>query len=182
MQLDRFSLFFHHASTEGVVFYHSGQLDEETVAAIGALLRRRLQEEGANGVQSRKVFSTFMEMAQNVLHYAVQDETPNGTGGKFGAFSVARTELGFQVMCGNYMPSEQVPRVRQKLEAVQGMGPELVRQAYKRQLASADADPESKGAGLGILTMAASSKAPIEFAFEDPSPDGKTFLFLKATI
>lgn len=183
MQIDRFSQFIAHARSEGVVFYHSGNLDEETVASIGALLRRRLQEEGVGGGKSRKVFTTFMEMAQNILHYAAVDEIENGQTGKFGALSVAHTSQGFEVMCGNFMPTDQVPRVRERLEAVQAMGPDLVRQAYRRQLASDEDDPNSKGAGLGLLTMAASSKAPIAFAFEAPvPPEDKTFLFLKAVI
>jgi hypothetical protein len=184
MQLDRFSRFFSNASDNGVVFYYSGQLNEETIASIGALLRRRLGEEGANGVQSRKVFATFMEMAQNILHYAAVLETADPADGKFGALSVAHGENGFVVMCGNYMHSSQVPRVRERLEAVQGMDPEKVRLAYRKRLASDEDDPDSKGAGLGLLTMAVSAKAPIEFAF-DPDPpvdDKQAFLFLKASI
>jgi hypothetical protein len=172
------------AAASGVVFYHSGQLDEGTIASIGALLRRRLQEEGANGAQSRKVFATFMEMAQNILHYAAGPNGEDELLGKFGAFCVARNPEGFEVMCGNYIESGQVPRVRQRLEGVQVMEPEDVRQAYRRQLRSEADDPDSKGAGLGLLTMAASAKLPIEFRFapDPPLQDSNTFLFLKAII
>lgn len=184
MQLEIFNQFVANAAANGVVFYHSGHLDEGTIASIGALLRRRLHEEGASGAQSRKVFATFMEMAQNILHYAAINGEGDVSLGKFGALCVTRTGQGFEVMCGNYMASDQVPRVRRRLESVQGMEPEKVRQAYRRQLASDQEDADSKGAGLGLLTMAASSSAPIEFVF-DPDPplqDGKTFLFLKAVI
>jgi hypothetical protein len=186
MQFDVFNQFVAHAAASGVVFYHSGHLDEGTIASIGALLRRRLHEEGANGAQSRKVFTTFMEMAQNILHYAALHGEEEGKvlPGKFGALCVAHSAAGFEVMCGNYIMSDQVPRVRGRLEAVQAMDAEHVRLAYRSKLASEDEDPDSKGAGLGLLTMAASSKAPIEFLFNpDPPPQGgSTFLFLKAII
>ena len=181
MHLDRFTQFVAQAAASGVVFYHCGGLDEAAIASIGALLRRRLQEEGADGAQSRKVFATFMEMAQNILHYALAGEGEEGLAGKPGTLCVVHTEAGFEVMCGNYMATDQVPRVRERLEAVQLMAPEHVRQAYRRRLASDVEDPDSKGAGLGLLTMAASARAPIEFAFE-PDPGGKTFLFLKALV
>ena len=184
MQLDRFNQFVSLALADGVVFYHSGPLNEETIASIGALLRQRLQEEGANGAQSRKVFTTFMEMAQNILHYAALGDQDDGPMAKFGALCVARSGPGFEVMCGNYMPSAQVPRVRQRLESVKAMEPQKVRQAYRQQLASDGVDPDSRGAGLGLLTMAASSRAPIEYLFtpDPPVEEGNTFLFLKATI
>ena len=184
MHIDHFNEFVAHAAASGVVFYHSGHLDESTVASIGALLRRRLHEEGANGVQSRKVFTTFMEMAQNILHYAALNGADEGLSARFGALCVAHSQAGFEVMCGNYLAADQVPRVRGRLEAVQAMEPEEVRRAYRRQLASDGEDPDSKGAGLGLLTMAASSKAPIEFVFKPTPeiPDGNPFLFLKAVI
>jgi hypothetical protein len=185
MQLDRFTQFANHAIADGAVFYHSGHLDGEMVAAIGALLRRRLQEEGASRAQARKVFTTFMEMAQNIVHYAaVTDEDGTVPAGKFGALSVVRSPEGFEVMCGNYLAAEQVPRVRGRLESVQVMGPEKVRLAYRRQLAFEGEDPDSKGAGLGLLTMAASAREPIEFAFDPdhPAQDEKSFLFLKTVI
>jgi hypothetical protein len=125
-----------------------------------------------------------MEMAQNILHYGASSGDGDGIAGKFGALCVTRGAEGYEVMCGNDMSSEQVPRVRRRLEAVQAMEPDKVRQAYRRQLASDQEDADSKGAGLGLLTMAASSRAPIEFVF-DPDPplaDGKTFLFLKSVI
>ena len=110
MQLDRFNQFVSLALADGVVFYHSGPLNEETIASIGALLRQRLQEEGANGAQSRKVFTTFMEMAQNIVHYAAPEACGDAPVGKFGALSVARSSEGFEVVCGNYLASDQVPQ------------------------------------------------------------------------
>jgi len=180
MQADQFKKFAASAQDEGVIFFHSGRLDQEEVICIGAVLRRRLQEEGASGVQSRRVFNAFMEMAQNVVHYAAEE--PGA--GRLGVLSVTRTEPGFTVMCGNYLAWEQVPRVRSRLMAVQALSPENVRLAYRQQLARQDGDPESKGAGLGLLTMATNARAPIEFAFdpEQPMEGGRTFLFLKALI
>ena len=183
MLLDRFNAFVAHAAADGVVFFHDGPLDEATIVELGAMLRRRLQEEGASGAQSRKVFTTAMEMAQNILHYGSGPKPGTGRG-KSGTLLVARTADGFEVICGNSLPSDQVPRVRGRLESVQEMDPEQVRQAYRQQLASDQEDPNSKGAGLGLLTMAASATAPIEYVFTPDPPvlDGTTFLFLKVII
>jgi hypothetical protein len=182
MDATQFEHFVANATADGVVFYHSGPLDQARVAGIGGVLRRRLREEGANGAQARKVFAAFMEMAQNIVHYGTPD--PAGCG-RFGALSVVRENPGFAVMCGNYLPSAHVPRVRAWLEEVQGMSPEHARQAYHRKLSSGGQDDEySKGAGLGLLTMAVNAAAPIEFVFV-PQPPGHgdmNFLFLKAVI
>jgi hypothetical protein len=170
------------ARAGGVLLYHSGPLDQEVLTGMGGALRRRLQEEGAHGAKARKVFAAFMEMAQNVVHYAAAD--PDGLG-PFGSLAVVRDGAGFRVMCGNYLLTRQVPRVRARLEEVQAMDKDTVRVAYRRRLAAeGDGDPHSKGAGLGLLTMAANAKDPIEFRFvpEPPSEEPVTFLFLQAAI
>jgi hypothetical protein len=184
MELDHFNQFLTQASLEGVVFYHAGALDEATVVSLGALVRQRLQEAGASGAKGRKVFAVFMEMAQNILHYAAGDGTATGRCDRLGAVAVVRAGEGFQVLCGNYLPAAETPRVRQRLEEVRAMDPEAVRRSYRRQLTADTDDPHSKGAGLGLLTMAASANAPLEFAFapDPPGPGGHAFLFLKATI
>jgi hypothetical protein len=189
MTQDPFQPFMDQAREAGVVFHHVGPMDQETVAFMGALLRRRLREAGVPSGPSRKVFSSFMEMAQNVLHYGVPRE-----GGKFGALSVLCTDEGLPVMSGNYLAADQVPRVRARLEAVRAMAPERVREAYHRRLASDEADPDSRGAGLGLLTLAASAREPLDFDIQEPQPDpgqeanlsqasqAPSFLFLKAII
>jgi hypothetical protein len=182
MRNEHFSAFAALAEGSGVVLYHSGPLDEPLVTAIAAMLRQRLQEDGASGATGRKVFSTFMEMAQNILHYS--NAQAAGERMPAGALGVVRSGEGYEVLCGNFLPAGQVERVRGKLESIRAMEPDQVRQAYRRQLASEEEDPDSKGAGLGLLTMAASARAPIEYRF-DPAPgmDGeRSYLFLKALI
>ncbi|MGV8921130.1 MAG: DUF6272 family protein, partial [Pseudomonas sp.] len=57
-----------------------------------------------------------------------------------------------------------------------------IKQAYKVSL-RAQTPVDSKGAGLGFLTMARDASAPLEFAFHPRADDPDTTLFcLKAII
>ena len=134
MQTEHFSAFAAQAEGNGVVLYHSGPLDESLVTAIAGMLRQRLQEAGANGSISRKVFSTFMEMAQNILHYAAPEAAAGEDPVRAGALGVARAGDGYEVMCGNYLPASEVERVRGRLDSVRAMAPDEVRQAYRQRL------------------------------------------------
>jgi hypothetical protein len=181
MQLEQFNHFVSVANAEHVLFYYNGALNQNAVAAIGDVLKQRLYAQGASGVTARKVFSTFIEMAQNILHYAAdpaaQDEA------RYGALAVSQVDGRFAVMCGNLVATGSVPRIREKILAVQAMSPDEIKDAYKRQLRG-ETDAESKGAGLGFLTMARDASAPIEFVFADPTADNpdSQFLFLRAVV
>lgn len=181
MQIEQFNHFVSVANAEHVLFYYNGALNQNAVAAIGDVLKQRLYEQGASGAVARKVFSTFIEMAQNILHYS--DDPQSADEAKYGALAVSCEAGRFAVMCGNRVAAAGVARVREKLEAVRAMSPAEVKEAYRRQL-RAETEAQSKGAGLGFLTMARDASAPIEFVFADlpgDAADGR-FLFLRAVI
>lgn len=181
MQLEQFNHFVAVANAEHVLFYYSGALNQNAVAAIGDVLKQRLYAQGTGGATARKVFSTFIEMAQNILHYAADPEPAEDA--RYGALAVSQVDGRFAVMCGNLVAAQNVARVREKLEAVRAMSPAEVKEAYKRQLRG-ETDAASKGAGLGFLTMARDASAPIEFVFADlpQGAPGSQFLFLRAVV
>ena len=60
----------------GVLFYYAGEFTPTMIAAAADTLKGRLASEEAGSAAKRKVFSTFIEMAQNVLHYAAAHAEP----------------------------------------------------------------------------------------------------------
>ncbi|MEW6444655.1 MAG: SiaB family protein kinase [Pseudomonadota bacterium] len=186
MQLDVFNAFRDHALRNGVLFYFNGYFSHNVIGAMGDTLRHRLEAQGTKGAVTRRVFSTFIEMAQNILNYGVDAERPE-QGGQMSLGAVAIGELGdqFYIICGNHIDQAHVDRVREKLEAIRSMSNDEIKQAYKQQLRSQDheEDPISKGAGLGFLTVARDSSAPIEYTFiEDQGSPDKVGFYLKAII
>ncbi|MGK0673547.1 MAG: SiaB family protein kinase [Halothiobacillaceae bacterium] len=186
MQLDVFSAFRDYALHEGVLFYFNGYLSHNVIGAMGDALRHRLEAQGIKGVVARRVFSTFIEMAQNILNYGVDVASVAGHG-RIGKGSVAIGQLGdrFYIICGNRIERTHVERVKEKLDAIRAMSPDEVKQAYKQQLRNEEheQDPISKGAGLGFLTVARDSSAPIEYCFvEEGGGQDPVSFYLKATI
>lgn len=184
MQLDVFNAFRDCALRQGVQFYFNGYLSHNVIGAMGDTLRHRLEAQGTKGTVTRRVFSTFIEMAQNILNYA-SDQEPVEAERKMRQGAVAIGQLGehFYIICGNHIEREHVERVRAKLDAIRAMSADEIKQAYRQQLRSETDDPLSKGAGLGFLTVARDSSTPIEYCFVE-HVDGRNQVdfYLKATI
>ena len=70
MLIDVFTLFREEADSNGIVFYYSGVLSQNVIKAMGDSLKQKLQKQDEKGAKSRKVFSTFIEMIQNAMHYS----------------------------------------------------------------------------------------------------------------
>ncbi|BAO29151.1 SiaB family protein kinase [Sulfuritalea hydrogenivorans] len=189
MKLDLFNAFRTTATENGVIFYYTGMFSQNIVAAIGDTLRQRLDSVNASGTARRKVFSTFIEMAQNILHYAPETPETGGAGcpAGYGALAVGRNDNEkFFVVCGNPVRMEDVSRLHEKLEPLRQMSIEEIKAAYREQLRNDGhaGDTSSKGAGLGFLTMARDATEPIEYsiAYASKAENGRADLYLRATI
>ena len=203
-----FERFQANAQDCGVLFYYAGEFTPAVVAAAADSLKQRLATEDASGPAKRKLFSTFVEMAHNILHYAVAptdatdspmavegSNTPSQPAPK-GAIGVGKdlpeepqgeTPAQYWIVCSNAVDVAHVPRLTDKLHAVRAMSLEEIKQTYRAQLRNAEhcsTDTVSRGAGLGLLTIARDASAPLEYSFAStPDPEGRTVLFhVKARI
>lgn len=182
MNLEVFKAFRQFAGGEGLLFYYHGYLSQPIVAAMGEALRSKLEAEDS-GKSTRKVFSTFVELLQNIIHYANDPADPDLTV-PYGNVAVGRLGERYYIVSGNAVASAHVERLRDKLDAIRAMSEEEIKAEYKRKLRSEERDANSKGAGLGFLTLARDASEPIEYLFE-PFPGiagALSFFYLKATI
>ncbi|TXH37427.1 MAG: hypothetical protein E6Q94_02345 [Burkholderiaceae bacterium] len=171
----------------GVLFYYAGEFSPAMVAAAADSLKASLATEDASGPAKRKLFSTFVEMAHNVLHYAAPTHLPSGAIGVGREDTAVDASSRYWIVCSNPVDVEHVPRLTDKLNALRTMSLEEIKQNYREQLRnpthSVD-DPLSKGAGLGLLTIARDASAPLEYSFASTAdPAARTALFhVKARI
>lgn len=189
MNLNTFEAFQAQAEATGVIFYHSGEFSSAIIAAAAASLKQRMEEIGASGPAKRKLFSTFVEMAQNIHHYAASppNSEPQSAHGKPGTIGIGKRGDDYWVVCVNRVEAAHIARLSEKLDTVRAMSLEEIRMSYRTQLHNtehASTDTLSKGAGLGWLTIARDSKQPLEYSFtsEPESQDKTAFFFVKAVI
>jgi hypothetical protein len=177
--------FFDLAQQRNVIFYHMGYFSHTIISTMAEVVKLQLEISGVSGPTRRKLFSSFVELAQNIIHYssdslnAVQVE--KAVLGQ-GAVCISAEGERHLMLCANPIATTAVERLRAKLEPLRTMSLEEIKQAYKVTL-RAETPPDSKGAGLGFLTMARDASAPLEFGFHPRADDPDTTLFcIKAII
>ena len=184
MHLDIYRAFRQFVTEQGLLFYYNGYLSQPIVTAMAEALRSKLEAEDGSSAATRKVFSTFVEMMQNIIHYA--DGTPAGSGvppDPYGNVAVGRHGERYYIVSGNAVAAGHVERLRAKLDGLRAMSSEEIRAEYRRKLRTDERDDNSKGAGLGFLTLARDASEPIEYVLEPfPGVGGMSFFYLKATI
>ena len=167
-----------------VIFYYVGYFSQSIIAAMADAVKMGVEHNGAAGQTRRKLFSSFVEMAQNIIHYSADALTPEDKTDRemrHGSVCIGVDDDKYFLICANPIKAEVAERLRENLENLRTMTMEEIKIAYKKMLQS-DAPEDSKGAGLGLLTMARDASEPLEFDFAPSRETGVTMFYLKATI
>ena len=169
---------------ENLIFFYAGYFSQNIINAIGDAVRLRMEQSEASSSVRRKIFSTFIEMAQNIVHYSSDTLTPPDQVTlemRAGSVMVTHEEGRFYILCANPVDAAFADQLKPLLDPLRVMTAEQIKNAYRQTLRSSDHTEHSKGSGLGFLTIAKDSSAPIEYGFT-PSTQGMLMFTLKATI
>lgn len=172
------------AAENRVILLYCGPFSEGMLLALGDALKEKMANEATSSGLMRKVFSIFVEQAQNVIHYSVTPggtPRPEGEGMRHGIIAIGHEDERYYVACENRVESRNVPRLRSLLESLRGLDRDGVRKLFRRKLQE-EPDAESKGAGLGILEIARRASEPIEYALDESAPGGHATFTMKAIV
>lgn len=178
-----FMAFHDAAKRNGVILSFGGDLSENVLFSLGEVLKLRMRQEETDASVAKRVFSIFVEQAQNVIRYsadrvtAAEAEQARVSGGVI----VVGSEGGrFFVVCGNEVGRSDVPRLRQRLDHIVGLSADELKRFYRDKLRQAP-DEGSLGGSLGLIEIARRSSAPVEYDFQEIGDDRSLFC-LKAFI
>lgn len=172
------------AQQQDIIFYYSGYFSQNIIAAMAEAIRVRLEQSGTAVPTRRRLFSAFVEMAQNIIHYSADALTPPDQTDRElrqGSVCIGLAGERYFLLCANPVEDAVAVQLQAKLVALRTMNLEEIKTAYREMLRT-EADSTSKGAGLGFLTMARDASEPLAFEFKPGTTPGKTMFYLKATI
>ncbi|EME71251.1 hypothetical protein H261_04258 [Paramagnetospirillum caucaseum] len=176
--------FKHDLDQRGIIFSFSGYLSEEILYSLGNALRQKMTLEDANVTTVKKVFSVFVEQAQNIIRYSAEklsgDKGPASIELSSGMVTIGTENDRFFIVCANVVLASDEPRLRERLERLRSMDRDAIKAYYKEQLREAP-EEQSKGATIGLIEIARRASEPIEFDF-DPIDEQKFFFCMKVCI
>ncbi len=163
-----------------IMLCFNGPISRSLIEEIGKALRNYLDTQEAAPSAAMDVFAVYIEMTQNIRHYARRQ----GYDDELAAATVAVAHSGqghYQVSAGNLVERDDGERLVATVEALALLNKQALKQAYKQQLRSPRDAEGHGGAGLGLLDMARKSSRPLQAELQ-PLPNQRSFFSLTATI
>ncbi|AVF34359.1 SiaB family protein kinase [Rahnella sikkimica] len=166
-----------------VALQYTGFFSQNNITAMGEVIRLYLEQHETSSSTRRKLFSTFIEMVQNILRYSsdsralarADDEM------RFGSVTLGIDNGRYVCESTNLIRPEDIVRLRDYLETIRTMSADEIKLTYKASL-RAESPAWSKGANIGLLTLARDASEPLEFTFCQVEASELSTFHLKAII
>lgn len=146
------------ASDGKTVVSHFGEFSQDLVNSISTSVEEMMQESGDKKGPVKRMFSILVEGLQNVRIHGEKDTDGN----QVAFLVVTQYEEKYRIAISNLIRNENIDFVTQRIDALNEMTPEEVKEHYMEVLTNGIMSNKG-GAGLGFITIAMKSKSKIDY-------------------
>ncbi|MAF16064.1 MAG: hypothetical protein CMG93_08780 [Marinomonas sp.] len=144
---------------EKILLCFNGPISRSLIEEIGNALRNYLKSEQASPASAIDVFAVYIELTQNIRHYALKSEL---AGADMATVVVSFRDGHYHISAGNLVRQQDGESVQSAVNALAGLDKIELKKRYKEQLRKPRDEQATTGAGLGLIDMARKATAPVQ--------------------
>lgn len=169
--------YFNDMCARNIIFSFKGVITEEILADLGEIIKNHISDFKYRPLVVKRVFSIFIEVAQNILHHSAEKVTlgPHGERGS-GIVMVIESESDFEIVSGNLISNSSSKSIEESCKLINSLDKEGLKKAFRQKI-KAPLDEGNKGAGLGLLDIARKSENRVAFKIDRIDDDHSFLLF-----
>ncbi|BBL74367.1 biofilm regulation protein kinase SiaB [Methylomagnum ishizawai] len=166
---------------ENILICFNGPISRSLIEEIGNALRNYLQSAEVRAAAVMDVFSVYIEMSQNIRHYALSHGY--GEAEATATVVIANDERGhYTVSAGNLVEMADGAALKARVETLATLDKTQLKAVYKEQLRKPrEPGAAATGAGLGLIEIARKASEPLEASLDELG-SGRAFFSLRAII
>lgn len=164
----------------GTLICFNGAISRTLLEEVGHALRRYLEADHAKSAAAFDVFSVYIEVTQNIRHYAAEQgyTEPDSVA----TIVISHTPEGqYIVSAGNVVEREHGLALLEKIRSYSALDKAELKAAYKAQMRQPRDSARPERAGLGLIDVARRASAPPEATLSEHA-NGRAFFSLSVTI
>lgn len=169
-----------HFNSNRILLCFNGPISRSLIEEIGKALKIYLHADNLQPSAAMDVFSVYVEMTQNIRHYAQAMEY-NDLDSSATVVVGRNSEGRYVVQAGNLVEKSDGDALLFRIDALSKMDKTQLKAAYKSQLRQPRDENPIRGAGLGLIDMSRKSIIPLN-ANLTPVSECHCFFSLRAII
>ncbi len=151
---------------DDVLIAYKGSVSSELISNVLEVVEARMDDYSEASKTRKKVYNVLVESLQNLYHHieSLPPELQKDFDEKFGILVVSRVESKYKISTGNFIESEKVDQLRSRLDKINSMSLDELKDMYKFIL-NHQRLSEKGGGGLGLVDIARKTGNPLEYSF-----------------
>ncbi len=130
-------------------------------------IEKKLEERSFDSKLRKKVYYILVETLQNIFHHTeIVNYADKNEKGKLSFYLVDNEGVGVLIRTGNYISREKIGLIKSRLEKINSLSQEEIKEIYKFIL-NHQKHSDKGGGGLGFLDIARKSGNPLVYSFTE---------------
>ena len=154
-------------------YAYNGDFTNDLTERILALAETNMEVESESLKIKKKVYFIIVESLQNITRHQGGSKNSRVMDG---FFSIHKFLGGYLIGSGNAIENSHIEQLSQKLEKVNSLSPEELKE-YQKEVLSAGGFSEKGGAGLGLIEMVRKSGNKLSYDFKKLDEQNSYFYF-----
>lgn len=183
MMVDIFD-FYDKMERNNIMLSFKGDITSELLTSILQIMENKLDNMQEEPKIKRKVYNVLVECLQNLYHH--MDEIPHGGEGepdkkvRSAIFMIGKLDNQYNIITGNYIRTKNVEGLRTRLDEINKLSKEELKDYYKLVLNNGEMSDKG-GGGLGMIDIARKTGQKLNYHFQ-PVDDNYSFFSLNIKI
>lgn len=158
--------FYDKMDKHNIMLSFKGNVTSDLLTSILQIMESQMDNLDEKPKTRRKVYNILVECLQNLYHHIEEkiEDLGEDAPEKNAIFAIGKVGDEYSIITGNYMLSENVAMLRERLEKINAMSKEDLKLYYKEVLSNGVMS-EKGGGGLGMIDIARKSGSKLDFSF-----------------
>lgn len=150
-----------------VLMAFKGSISSELISNVLEVVESRMDEFSESSKIRKKVYNVLVESLQNLYHHieVLPEDMQKSFDDKFGILLVSRLDDRYKITTGNFIGQEKVDVLRNKIDKINSMSRDELKDMYKFIL-NHQRLSEKGGGGLGLVDIARKTGNRLDYTFE----------------
>jgi len=150
-----------------VLMAFKGNISSELISNVLQVVESKMDDRNESSKIRKKVYNVLVESLQNLYHHieVLPDEMKEEYDSKFGILVISRESGQYRISTGNFVISDKVDVLKNKIDKINSMGKDELKDMYKFIL-NHQRLSEKGGGGLGLVDIARKTGNKLDYTFE----------------
>ena len=147
-----------------ILLSFKGEITSDLLTSILQIMENKMENMQEEPKMKKKVYNVLVECLQNLYHHLDEISDVDSERIRSAIFMIGKLDGDYSIITGNYILNENINGLKNRLDEVNGLNKEQLKEYYKQVLNNGEMSLKG-GGGLGMIDIARKTGEKLEYNF-----------------